>query len=173
MARTNKNKKELIITRIFDAPRKMVWQVWTNAEMVKKWWGPKDFSAPTIKIDFRVGGKYLYCMHGVAIPGAEAKDYWSGGTYREIIPMEKIVVTDHFSDETGNMVDPTKYGMNKNFPKKMDLTTKFEDMGGKTKLSLLYAIPETDAAYEAMVKSGMDVGWNQSLDKLAKALTKA
>ena len=66
--------RELIITRIFNAPCKLVWKAWTEPEYVKNWWGPKDFTCPDAKIDFRVGGKYILCMRGPA--GTDfGKDY--------------------------------------------------------------------------------------------------
>lgn len=55
-------QRELVITRIFDAPRELVWKAWTEPERVKRWWGPKVFTAPFVKIDLHVGGEYLYCM---------------------------------------------------------------------------------------------------------------
>lgn len=164
------NKDGITIERVFDAPRELVWKAWTDPEMVKKWWGPKDFTAPSIKIDLRVGGKYVYCMRGPAGSKFD-KDFWTAGTFKEIVPQEKIVVTDHFSDENGNMVDPKDFGMDENFPKEMEVTVRFEDAGnGKTKLTIEYPKPESDTQFEAMKKSGMEVGWNQSLDKLAESL---
>jgi uncharacterized protein YndB with AHSA1/START domain len=77
----NTKERELVITRIFDAPREKVWKAWTDPERVKRWWGPKDFTAPVIKIDLRVGGKYLYCMRS-----PEVKDFWSGGIFQEVVP---------------------------------------------------------------------------------------
>ncbi|OGS45291.1 MAG: hypothetical protein A2539_08700 [Elusimicrobia bacterium RIFOXYD2_FULL_34_15] len=166
---TSQDRKEIVITRIFNAPRELVWKAWTEPEMIKKWWGPKDFTAPEIKVDLRKGGKYLYCMRS-----PEGNEYWSGGTFQEIVPFEKMVLTDSFSDEKGNMVEPVKYGMSKDFPKEMQVTIKFEEYpqngGGKTKLTIAYAKPESDASYEAIVKSGMESGWNESLDKLAESL---
>lgn len=160
---------EFVITRIFDAPRELVWKAWTDPEMVKEWWGPKYFTAPSIKIDLRVGGKYIYCMHGPK--GSQFDmDFYSAGIYKEIVPMEKLVVTDYFSDKDGNKVDPVKFDMSPDFPKEMDVTVTFEEMGNKTKLTIRYAKPATDAQYEAMKKSGMDEGWNTSLDKLAQTL---
>lgn len=161
--------RQIIISRVFDAPREMVWKAWIDPEMVKKWWGPKDFTAPSIKVDFRVGGKYIYCMHGPA--GSEwDKDMYSAGEYKEIVPMEKLVVSDYFSDEEGNQVDPTTMGMPQDFPKEMDVTVTFEAIeDGKTKLSIIYT-PASDTQREAMLKTGMEEGWNSSLDKLAEAL---
>src|SRR5437660_792412 len=82
--------QDLVITRTFNAPRAAVWKAWTDPAEVVKWWGPKDFTSPAAKVDLRVGGKYLYCMHGPA--GSQFDmDMWSTGTYTEIVPMEKIV----------------------------------------------------------------------------------
>ncbi len=157
----------IIFERVFNAPREAVWDAWTNPEKIKKWWGPKDFTAPSIKNDFRVGGKYVYAMHGPA--GSEwDRDMWSGGEYKEIVPMEKIVVSDYFTDEHGNKIEPVEAGMESaDFPSESIITIKFEDAGeGKTKLSIIYPKPESEAAFEAMKKSGMDEGWATTLDKL-------
>jgi uncharacterized protein YndB with AHSA1/START domain len=56
------NEKGLVIKRIFDAPRELLWKAWSDPEQMKRWWGPKGFTTPVCKIDFRVGGVYLYCM---------------------------------------------------------------------------------------------------------------
>lgn len=166
------DEKGLVIERIFDAPIALVWSAWTDSEMVKKWWGPEGFSAPSIKIDLKVGGKYIYCMHGPA--GSEwDKDMYSAGVYKEIVPNEKLVVTDYFSDEFGDRITPTEAGVgeNPNFPEESTVTVLFEDIGdGKTKLSIHYPKPETEEGWQAMLKSGMEQGWNQSLDKLAQSL---
>ena len=163
-------KKGITIERVFDAPREMVWRAWTEPEMAKRWWGPKDFTAPSIKIDLRVGGKYIFCMHGPE--GSEFdKDLYSAGVYKEIVPMEKLVVSDYFSDSEGNKIDPTVYGMNTDMPEEMDVVVTFEEAeGGKTKLTIEYPRPESEEKFQAMLKSGMEEGWNSSLDKLAQSL---
>ncbi len=69
----------LVITRIFDAPRERVWRAWSEPEQMMKWWGPKEFTSPACKMDFRVGGKYLFCMRA-----PDGKDYWITGVYKEI-----------------------------------------------------------------------------------------
>jgi uncharacterized protein YndB with AHSA1/START domain len=86
-------ESELVITRVFDAPRELVFKMWTEPKRCKKWWGPKVFTSPVVKIDLRVGGRYLNCMRS-----PEGKDYWSTGIYREIIPMKRLVMTDSFAD---------------------------------------------------------------------------
>jgi uncharacterized protein YndB with AHSA1/START domain len=152
------------IERIFDAPREMVWRAWTEPELVKKWWGPKDFTAPEAKIDLRVGGKYLYAMRGPA--GSQwDKVMWSGGEFKEIVPMEKIVAEDYFTDDKGNRVSPSSYGMG-TMPEIMHVTVTFQDAGpGKTKLTIQYAeeIPDDH-------RKGMEDGWGSSLDKFAKVV---
>lgn len=155
----------ITIQRVFDSPRKRVWEVWTDPELVKKWWGPKDFTAPSIKIDFKEGGKYIYCMHGPK--GSEwDKDLYSAGVYKEIVPEEKLVATDYFSDEYGNKVDPSAAGMEVDMPSEMNVIVRFEDEDdNKTRLTIEYPL-ESDEEREALLKSGMEEGWNQSLDKL-------
>lgn len=164
------DKNGIVIERIFDAPREMVWKAWTTPELVEKWWGPEGFWAPSIKIDLRVGGKYIYAMQG---PKGSDWDrvMYSSGIYKEIVPKEKIVSTDFFSDEEGNKVDPKEYGQSADAPDEMDVIIRFEDVeNGKTKLTITYPRPENEAQFEAMLKSGMKEGWNSSLDKLAKSL---
>lgn len=162
--------KGIVISRVFDAPREAVWNAWTTPEMVQKWWGPQYFTAPSIKIDLRVGGKYIYCMHGPAGTDFD-KDMYSAGIFKEIVPQEKLVVTDYFSDSEGNKLDPTTHGLSSDMPAEMNVVIKFEDApGGKTKFTIEYPRPESDAQFEAMLKSGMEEGWSTSLDKLAAAL---
>jgi uncharacterized protein YndB with AHSA1/START domain len=162
--------KGLVITREFDAPLQKVWDAWTNPELIKKWWGPHGYSAPVINIDFKEGGKYLYCMRGPAGPGGPIVDAWSGGEFKEIVPLERIVITDYFADEKGNKTSPETFGLSPDFPVESTLTITFEEQAGKTLLTINYPMPEDEKAREAMIKSGMEEGWGQSLDKLAEAI---
>lgn len=158
MATTIKNKKELSITRIFDAPRERIWKAWTEPKYLKKWWGPKNFTAPVIKLDLRVGGKYLYCMRG-----PDGKDYWSTGVYREIVPMERLILTDSFADEKGNVVPASHYGMSGDWPFELLVTIKFEDLKGRTKMTLQHiGIPK------GQMTDLTRAGWNESFDKLVE-----
>ncbi len=151
------NQRDLVIIRVFDAPRELVWKAWTEVERVKQWWGPKDFSAPFVKIDLKVGGEYLYCMSS-----PEGKDYWSKGNFQEVVPPQRLVLTDSFADEKGNTVPASYYGMSPDFPLETVVTVTFAEYeGNRTKLALGYpGIPakEFDNAME---------GWNQSFNKLA------
>lgn len=156
------SNRELVITRIFDAPRKLVWKAWTEPELFTKRWGPKGFTAPFCTIDFRVGGKFLGCMRS-----PDGKDYWSTGIYREIVPLERIVCTDSFADEKGNAVPATQYGMGADFPLEMLVIVTFEEYGGKTTMTLKHiGLP----AGEMTEQTG--IGWNESFDKLAEYLAK-
>lgn len=156
--------RTLHITRTFDAPLERVWQAWTSAQEMKQWWGPKDFTAPHIHMDFRVGGKFHGAMHGPA--GSEFdKDMWSGGEYKEIIPMQKIVSTDYFADEHGNKISPKEFGMPGEWPEEMVVTVTFEDLGnGKTKLTLVHEGHAEEMADMA------EQGWNETLDKFEAIL---
>ena len=153
-------QQELVITRVFDAPRELVWKAWTEPERFMQWWGPKGFTSPVCKIDLRVGGKYLSCMRS-----PEGKDYWSTGVYREIVEPERIVCTDSFADEEGNVAPATYYGMSPDFPLEMLVTVTFEEHEGKTKLTLQHVgIPAGENSDLA------EAGWNESFDKLAESL---
>jgi len=154
-------ERELVITRIFDAPRELVWKAWTEPEHFKKWWGPKNFTAPVIKIDLRVGGGYLYCMRS-----SEGQEFWTTGAYREIVPMERLVYTDSFSDAEGNPVPASHYGVPGDWPSELLVTVTFEEVGSKTKMTL------RQVGIPAGVMSEMAVaGWNESFDKLAEGLS--
>jgi uncharacterized protein YndB with AHSA1/START domain len=107
-----------------------------------------------------VGGKYLFCMRS-----SDGKDIWSTGVYREIVPLERIVCTDCFADEHGNVVPATHYGMTDDIPLEMLVTITLEDQGGKTKMTLKHAgLPAGEHTKRA------NQGWNESFDKLAESL---
>lgn len=165
-----KNDKELVISRVFNAPLEKVWRTWTEPELIKRWWGPKDFTSPEAKVDFKVGGTYLYCMHGAPAPGMPEQDMWSGGTFKEIVPRQKIVATDYFADKDGNKLLPSDFGLSPDFPAESDVVITFAEQDGKTELTITYLLPESPAARKAILESGMEEGWNQSLDKFANSL---
>jgi uncharacterized protein YndB with AHSA1/START domain len=159
MLKTIQEKQELTITQVFDAPRLLVWRAWCNPEILKRWWGPNNFTTPYCEIDFRVGGKYIACMRSV-----DGQDFWSTGVYEKIVPLEQIVCTDSFADKTGDVVPAAYYGMSADFPLEVQLTVKFEDFHGKTRLTLTHAgIPEKE-------REMCSLGWSESLDKLVDVL---
>jgi len=155
-----KTNGEIAITRYFNASRELVWKVWNEPEHIKRWWGPKDYVAPYCDIDFRVGGVYLFCMRS-----PEGRDFWSTGIFREIVAPSRIVCTDCFADERGNIVPASYYGMRADFPMEMLWTITFEEFKGKTKLTLQHSgLPSGE------LSDLTGEGWNQSLDKFAETL---
>ena len=74
----------MVVTRVFDAPRELVWKAWTDPQYVMLWWGPKGFTCPFCTMDFRVGGKYLFCMKT-----PDGQELWSGGEYHEIVSLRE------------------------------------------------------------------------------------
>ena len=168
MAKNTVNEKErMVVTRVFDAPRALVWEAWTNPKYVMQWWGPKGFTAPVCKIDFRVGGKFLCCMRS-----PDGQEGWNGGEYHEIVPHEKIVYSLYFADAQGNKVDPAQYGIEHEHVEDARDVVIFEDFGnGQTKLTMIGNETMEDAK-----NSGQLEGWNETFEKVAAViagLTKA
>ncbi len=152
----------LVITRVFDAPRDLVFKAWTDPARLMRWWGPKGFTTPVCKVDLRPGGVFHYCMRS-----PEGRDYWGRGVYREIVERERIVYTDSFADEEGNPVEPTHYGMSADHPPETLVTVTFTEHEGKTKVTLRHAVPEA-----VPERAGMQQGWTEMLDRLAEELAK-
>ena len=150
----------LVITRVFDAPRRLVFQAWTEPERVKRWWGPKDFTTPVCEIDLRPGGVFRTCMRS-----SEGQEFWSQGVYREIVEPERIVCTDSFADENGNPVSPEHYGMSPDWPAEALITATFTEHAGRTRLTVQHApLPP------GRERDLCEQGWSESLDKLADYL---
>jgi uncharacterized protein YndB with AHSA1/START domain len=141
----------LTITRIFDAPRSLVFKAWTDSEHIARWWGPRGFKSDVIKNDLRPGGSYRIHMLG---PDG---DHWSQGVYREVVPPERLVMVGSWADAQGNPTRP-----------ETTLTLLFEDLGGKTKLTLHNAVFESVTARD--LHNG---GWTRALDCLAEYLATA
>jgi uncharacterized protein YndB with AHSA1/START domain len=159
MTKNTANEKErLVITRVFDAPRALVWKAWTDPKYVMQWWGPKGFTAPSCEMDFRVGGKFLWCMRT-----PDGQEGWNGGEYHEIVLYEKIVYSMYFCDSKGNKVEPEDYGIELEAVDGAHDVVIFEDFGnGQTKLTFIGS--ET---LENAKNTGQLEGWNEILDKVA------
>ncbi len=148
------------ITRVFNATPAQVWQHWFDPDQYMCWWGPKDYSACGFIIDKHVGGKYVGCMRG-----PDGKEVWSTGIYKEIVEPNRFVCTDSFADAHGNVVPPTYYGMQGDFPIELELEVTLEDLGGQTRMTLEHCgIPEGAISEQAAQ------GWNESFDKLEECL---
>jgi len=153
--------ERMVVTRIFDAPREIVWQAWTDPKYVMLWWGPKGFTSPVCKMDFRVGGKSLFCMKA-----PDGQEFWNAVEYKEIVPPEKIVSLMYFADSKGNMIDPAQLGIEHEAIDGAYDVTLFEDLGdGRTKLTFIGNEP-----MESAKESGQMEGWNQILEKVAEVV---
>lgn len=148
-------EREVVITRIFDAPRELVFEAWIDPKHLARWWGPKTFTNPVCEVDARVGGAWHIVMRG-----PDGSEYPCGGVYREIVKPERLVFTNIATDKEGK---PILDGLT---------TVLFAEHGGKTKLTLqtrAVALVEYAVAYLA----GMEAGWTQSLEKLAEQFAKS
>jgi uncharacterized protein YndB with AHSA1/START domain len=157
------NDDALVITRIIDAPRKLVFEAWTDPAHLVHWWAPNGCTTPFCKVDLRVGGKIHFCMR---MP--DGLEIWGLGIYTEIIKPERIVYTDTFADAEGNVVTPAHYGMSSGHPAETEVRVSFAEHDGKTNLTLRHAVPASFAEREEMQQ-----GWSQMLDRLSKELVNA
>jgi uncharacterized protein YndB with AHSA1/START domain len=162
------NPQEFVISRVFDAPRDLVWKAFTDPEHMKHWWGPKGFKVIASKMDLRVGGSYHY---GMQSPGGSPM--WGMMRYREIVPPSRIVLVNSFSDEAGGI---THHPMSPTWPLEMLTVFSFEDLGGKTKFTVNWSplnATEEERATFAAGHASMTQGWTGTLEQLEAYLAKA
>jgi uncharacterized protein YndB with AHSA1/START domain len=147
----------LVIERSFDAPVKLIWQMWTDPEHFKAWYGPDGATIPVAKMDVRVGGTRLVCMEMQSPDGPV--QMWFAGEYREVVENARLVYTESISDEHGNVSSPPDSGTAEGHPITTQVHVELEDVGGRTKMVLTHAgIP---------AGSPGAAGWAMALDKLA------
>ena len=162
---------DFVISRVFDAPRDLVWQCFTDPARMKHWWGPKGFTAIHSKMDLRVGGTYHY---GMKAP--DGSTMWGLFTYREIVPSERLVFVDCFSDENRGV---TRHPMAPTWPLTLLTTFTLEDAAsGKTLFKVrwqaLDATPEEQATFDSdQSRVSMTNGWSGTLDQLEAYLATA
>lgn len=159
MTKIDPKDRVLTITRDFAQPVELLWEAWTIPERLMLWWGPKNFTTPFCKTDFRIGGKYHFCMRS-----PEGKDFWTAGVYKEIIPLKRIVLTDSFADKDGNVMLASSHGLTGEWPDELIVTVAFEESNGKTKMTM------THAGLPGAWKDMTGEGWNQMFDKLDESL---
>lgn len=154
--------RELVMTRVMNAHREEVFKAWTEQRALSRWWGPSGFTTPYCSVDLRPGGAYHYRMRS-----PDGKDYWGKGVYAEIAAPERLVLVDSFSDEFGNIVEPAVYGMSADWPAETLLTVTFDDLDGRTGLTVRSGVSE-----ELAESSGARQGWEEALDRLAEYLSR-
>jgi len=147
--------KEIRIVRVFDAPRDLVWQAWTQAEHIAAWWGPEDFQATSVESDPRPGGVLRIVMRG-----PDGSEHATAGVYREIVDRERIVVASTILDPDGSPVLESSH------------TVELAEAGTGTAVTVtaraVALVPEAVA-----MLGGMQAGWNQSLQCLDDVFTGA
>ncbi|MCB0196834.1 MAG: SRPBCC domain-containing protein [Anaerolineae bacterium] len=160
MSESTLTKDTLVIERFFDAPVALIWQLWTQPDHFKNWYGPEGFTTFVAKMDLRIGGQRLICMETQTPDGSSMK-IWTGGEYTEIVPNERLVYIDSLTDENGNVVSPSAYGMPDDHPATTEVTVLLEDLGGRTKMIMTHVgVPAEE--------QGANEGWRQSFAKLAR-----
>ena len=156
--------KSMSLTRTFHAPVAEVWKHWSDSDKVMKWWGPKGFTSPLAKMDFREGGVSLVCMRAPKEFGGF--DMYNTWTYKKVVPHERIEFTLNFSDKEGNKLDPAQMGLPPGIPKDVPHVITFRALGdNKTGLTIVESGYTSDQAVETS-KAGME----QCLDKMAESL---
>lgn len=168
---TKAESKDFVISRVFDVPRDFLWTCFTDPARMKQWWGPKGFKVIASDMDLRVGGTYLY---GMTAP--DGSTMWGLFTYREIVPGERQVFVNCFSDENRGV---TRHPMAPTWPLYLLSTFTFEDApGGKTRLTVCWrtldATPEEQATFDSdQSRVSMTNGWTGTMDQLEAYLATA
>jgi uncharacterized protein YndB with AHSA1/START domain len=145
----------VVIARVLDAPRDLVWQAWTDAKKMAQWFGPRGFTSSVPELDLRVGGKLRIVMHG-----PDGNDYPCGGVFREIVKPERLVFSNNALDKDGKI---QLEGLT---------TVTFSESGGKTTLNVhTHAVGKVPMA--AQMLAGMEAGWTQTIDKMGEFVARA
>ncbi|WP_018626538.1 SRPBCC family protein [Niabella aurantiaca] len=156
----SKENKTIHIQREFDANLELVWQAWTNAELLDKWWGPKPWKAETKTMDFREGGLWLYAM-----VSPEGEKHWSKSDFISIIKEKSFASKGGFSDENGTI--------NPAFPQNL-WENNFIPVDHKVRVDMLLtydALSDLEKEIEMGFKEGMTIDFEQ-LDELLSTLKK-
>src|SRR5690606_1191335 len=143
---TSESSPELLIQRTFEAPRELVFRMWTEPKHLERWCCPTGFSIPFSEGDIREGGRFRTCMRS-----PQGEEHWLTGTYKEIKQPERIVFTHAWQDPQGNAQHETL------------VTVELEDDGGKTRLTLHQAFFQSAAS-----RDGHSNGWQETLDSLER-----
>jgi uncharacterized protein YndB with AHSA1/START domain len=160
--------KEFEISRTFNAPRDLVWRAWTERDRLMQWFGPRGCTISVAALDLRPGGVFHYSMRT-----PDGKEMWGKFTYREVVPPERIVLVNSFSDAKGGI---TRHPMSPTWPLEMLSTTTFTEHQGRTTINLRWApLNATEIERKTFDTShdGMQHGWTGTFDQLDEYLAKA
>ena len=145
---TTPGDREIVMTRVFEAPRQLVFDAFSKPELLKRWFGPRGWSLPVCEVDHRVGGGFRFVLRS-----PEGKDMGMRGVYREIGRPERSVHTESFDD----------------YPGESEVTAVFVEDAGKTTLTVTVLYPSKEVR-DAVIQSGMEHGAAETYDRLAELL---
>jgi uncharacterized protein YndB with AHSA1/START domain len=145
-------ERTVTLTRVFEAPRALVWKAWTDPKMMAQWFGPRGFTNPVCELDVRVGGSLRIVMRG-----PDGNDYPMKGIFREVLAPERLVFTNIATDKDGNHL------------LEGETAVTFSEKDGKTTLTLK-AHAAGLVPFAPNMLAGMEAGWTQSIDKLEEFL---
>jgi uncharacterized protein YndB with AHSA1/START domain len=148
---TTPGDREIVLTRVFDAPRSLVFEAFSKPELLKRWFGPRGWSLEVCEVDLKVGGGFRFVLRS-----PDGKKLGMRGVYREIVPPERSVHMESFDD----------------YPGESQVTAVFVEQGGKTTLTATVLYPSREVR-DIVIQSGMEHGAAESYDKLAELLESA
>jgi len=152
---------KFVISRTFNAPLARVWKAWTEPEQMAQWWGPKGFTADVKTLDLKPGGLFHYRMQS-----PQGQEMWGRMVFREIVPKERLVFINSFSDPQGGL---TRHPMAPEWPLQMHTTITFAEENGKTTVTvewLPYEATETECETFDKGRDSMQAGWTGTFEKL-------
>lgn len=152
---TPTSEHELSLTRLIDAPREKLYRAWTEPELLKQWFAPLPWTTPRVELDLRPGGANYFVMRG-----PDGKDFPNRGVYLEVVPNERLVFTDAYTEAW--VPSPKPF---------MTVIITFESEGGKTRYTarVRHWTAEDRETHEKM---GFHQGWGQCADQLAALVMK-
>lgn len=160
--------KALIINRTFQAPVEHVWEAFSTGELLAKWWGPKGMETTVKAFEFKIGGRFHYCM---ATP--DGSSMWGLFVYKELEPTTRMVLVNSFSNEAGEIVPPPVIPFGENWPLEICNTFTFEADGAVTHMKMvsipINATAESTATFEAHI-GNMQQGFGAAFDQLEDLL---
>jgi len=145
---TTPTDREIVLTRVFNAPRHLVWEAFTRPELLKRWFGPRGWALVVCEVDLRVGGGFRFVLRG-----PDGREMGMRGVYREIVPPERSVHMESFDD----------------YPGESQVTAVFVEQGGQTTLTATVLYPSKEVR-DIVIETGMEHGAAESYDKLAELL---
>jgi uncharacterized protein YndB with AHSA1/START domain len=147
--------RELVFARTFNAPRRLVWEAWTDPKHISKWWGPEGFSSSVERLDLRAGGEFVLNM-----VGPDGRTWPCRGIYREVTPPSRIILAGQVSDD-----HPCGGGL----PPHSIITVTLSEERGRTTVTI-HTLLETAADREAALAHGFRAGWFDTFERLEKHL---